>query len=58
MDLHYHVVIIKADGGIMSRHAGTDLELAKEQARGRRKDFPTAKEIRVVHSEQGVLASY
>jgi hypothetical protein len=56
MDLHYHVVIITAADGIISRHAGTDYPAALQQAKGRRQDFPDAKEVRVVHPQEGVLA--
>lgn len=56
MQQHYHVVIVKADGGIVSRHHGTAYEAALAQAQQRRIDFPNAKEIRVISPDNGVLA--
>lgn len=44
----YSVVILTAEGGVISRHAGTCLFEAKLKALFRREDFPTAQEITVV----------
>lgn len=52
--LHYHVVILTASGGVISRHCGTDLPAAILRAQEVRKDHPTAKEVRVVHPDTGV----
>ena len=47
--VHYSVVILK-DEGIVSRCVGICYEAAVERAKERRKDFPHAKEVRVVSS--------
>lgn len=44
----YSVVILTAEGGVISRHAGTDFSEAKRKALLRREDFPTAQKITVV----------
>jgi hypothetical protein len=55
--MHYSIVMINRDGGIISRPAGSNLEAATAQAISRRADFPHAKEIRVV-SSTGIISHH
>lgn len=44
----YSVVILKENGDVISRPAGTDFQEAKVKAQSRREDFPEALEIRLI----------
>lgn len=54
----YSVVILPADGSVISRNSGSDLDEACAKAQSRREDFPDALGVRVVCSQDGVIAEF